>query len=501
MSDVLVAAELALSHRTREGGFLEPAAPQEIKDIFTKTVKKLFEFEKTGETTKKDMDKHTLMKGRAVFWVKDDATEGEVKRAEKNASNRFRKQMIRLQFFMSRFTGGTWGIGKRAKSNPPKDAPATDGIQVGGNKLQGQTYESDEKTKVQVKAIPTVSFAASSMPVNEGIPFIRSLQKKIRSPSSFVLKMGKIKTKRHGVYAGKRAQAVTALHRGKPYGWRFPHGKPTDIHIPATIREAARKQKSRPKPSETALRITLEDVREKLRSYKTPLTMVFVIDLSGSMLLHLENIKEALLKLHGDAYRFRDRVGIVALKGLGAVVVQHPITNLRVVANKLIGLRISGFTPLAAGMMKAREVLKEAQRRDPSTVPVMVMITDGSANVPLKRSLETGEERRIEEVNVIVREYEGLAVKDVQSVSKVIKRDGIHTIVINTNPHVLGRESYGLSVTEWIALITGGSHHAIGRMATKESMIENMIEDIREDQRNVIDEKQRPNQRASFELV
>jgi magnesium chelatase subunit D len=229
--------------------------------------------------------------------------------------------------------------------------------------------------------------------------------------------------------------------------------------------------------------------------------MVFVIDLSGSMLLHLENVKEALLKLHGDAYRFRDRIGIVALKGLGAVVVQHPVTNLRVVANKLIGLRISGFTPLAAGMMKGREVLKEAQRRDPSTVPVMVMITDGSANVPLKRSLETGEERRIEEVNVIFREYEGLAVKDVQSVSKVIKRDGIHTIVINTNPHVLGRESYGLSVTEWIALITGGSHHAIGRLATKESMIENMIDDIRKDQRKVIDKKQRPNQHAFHESL
>ena len=301
--------------------------------------------------------------------------------------------------------------------------------------------------------------------------------------------MGKIKIRRQGVYAGKHAQAITTLHKGKPYGWRIPHGKPTDIHLPATIREAARKQKNRQKPLETALKICLEDVREKLRMYKAPLTMIFLIDLSGSMLFNLEAVKEALLKLHSDAYRSRDRVGIVALKGLRAEAVQHPTTNLRVVANKLVNLRVSGYTPLATGMLKTWEVLKEAKRRDPSTVPVMVVITDGGANVPLKRSLETGEVREIEEVRVIVREYEDLSVKDVMSVSRLVKREGIHTIVINTNPHMYGRETYGFFVTEAIASITKGSHHIIGRLTTDRDIVENMIEQIRQDQRKIINEK------------
>jgi len=214
--------------------------------------------------------------------------------------------------------------------------------------------------------------------------------------------------------------------------------------------------------------------------------MIFVVDLSGSMLLNLEAVKEALLKLHGNAYRFRDKVGIVALKGTSAVVVQHPITNLRVVANKLLNLRISGYTPLAAGMLKAWEILKEAKRRDSSTVPVMVLITDGSANVPLKRSIETGEARLIEEVRIIVREYEDLAIKDVTSVAKMIRREGIHTIVVNTNPHLYGKETYGLLVTKIISLITNGSHHVIGRLTTREDMIKNMIENIREDQTKII---------------
>jgi magnesium chelatase subunit D len=159
------------------------------------------------------------------------------------------------------------------------------------------------------------------------------------------------------------------------------------------------------------------------------------------------------------------------------------------VANKLVNLRVSGYTPLATGMLKTWEVLKEAKRRDPSTVPVMVVITDGGANVPLKRSLETGEVRQIEEVRVIVREYEDLSIKDVMSASRLIKKEGIQAIVINTNPHIYGRETYGFFVTEAIASITKGSHHVIGRLTTNKDIVENMIEQIRGDQRKIINEK------------
>jgi Mg-chelatase subunit ChlD len=216
--------------------------------------------------------------------------------------------------------------------------------------------------------------------------------------------------------------------------------------------------------------------------------MVFVVDASGSMLLNLNAVKEALLKLHSEAYRRRDRVGIVVLKDFGAIVVQHPITNLRVVANKLASLHVSGYTPLASGMLKAREVLEESEKRNPSTVPVMVIITDGSANVPLMRSPETGETRKVDEVGVIARAYEDLAIKDVLSTAKRIKREGIHTIVINTNPHFYGRETYGFAVTELIAQTTNGTHHAIGKLATKEGIINTMIERLREDQRRIADE-------------
>jgi len=136
-------------------------------------------------------------------------------------------------------------------------------------------------------------------------------------------------------------------------------------------------------------------------------------------------------------------------------------------------------------MLKALEVLKETKRRDPSTIPVMVIITDGGANVPLKRALETGEFRQIEETRIIVREYEDLAIQDVIAVSKMIRREGIHTIVVNTNPHLYGRETYGFVVTKAIALITRGSHHIVGRLTTKTEMIQDMITRIKEDQERI----------------
>ncbi len=493
LNDVLVAADFALSHRTRKGGFLEPATPQETAEIFTGTAKKLKYIEKTGETTKEEVEKKEHLKGKALFLVTKDASKKEEEKTEKKRLwNKLKSEKSKILFrFTSLMRGIFFGIGKRLRKGS-ENMPVTDGVQVGSDKLRGKTYKGDieDKKKGDLKGIPSVRNIIAQPQVTRGLPLLSSLWKRITSPSKFFITMQKIKTREQRAYAGKHAEAVTTIHRGRPYGWKFPEGKPHDVHVIATIRQAARRQKDREKPSGTALRICLEDIREKLRLYKAPLTMVFVLDLSGSMLLNIDTVKKALLKLHEDAYRYRDRIGIVALKDTGAVVIQHPTTNLRVVANRLLNLHVSGFTPLAAGMLKAQEVLKEAQRRDPSTVPVIVLITDGSANVPLKRSLETGEVREIEEVQIIIRKYEDIAVKDVISTSKMIKRNKIHTIIINTNPHLHGRETYGLLVTRTVASITNGSHHSVGRFTSDTTMVENMIERIKKDQNTIQEQLQ-----------
>ena len=477
-NDILIASELALGHRTREGGFLEPATPEEISKTFMARVKEVKYLEETKPSETEEGKNQKKPKGRTMMWVKKEASEKEEAVSEKQ----FNKLRARMFAFLSRISP-VFGFGKKVKKSP-KDAPVTEGVVRGSDRLRGAVSEEKEPKKGEMKGIPTVSSALKPPQMTEGVTLLSRIKEGILAPFELFFKI------KHPIrvssFAGKRAKTITALHRGRPWGWKFPKGKPTDIHLPATIRAAARKQRDREPSLETALKICLEDVREKLRLYKAPMTLVFVIDLSGSMIFSIEEAKEAILKLHRDAYRYRDKVGIVALKETGAIVVQHPMTNLGVVANKLLGLRISGFTPLAAGMLKAWEVLKEAKRRDRSTIPVMVIVTDGSANVPLQKSLESGEIREFDAVSIAAREHEDMAVRDAMSVSKMIRKEGIHTVVVNTNPHYLGRETYGFAVTQIVSSITNGSHHQVGRLTHGKELVERIFEGITEDQRKIV---------------
>jgi Mg-chelatase subunit ChlI/Mg-chelatase subunit ChlD len=504
LNDVLVASELALSHRTREGGFLEPATPDEIKQAFATRAKEIKYIEDTGAHQPSELDKKKA-KGKVLVWEDRETTEKEEEKLKKH--DKTRSRLSRIFFTFNRIFGSpVFARGKRRKKGP-EDAPVVDGATKGGKfktsetkDVEESTLKKDQKvtpamrsapqalaaaeqkfsTMVTTAPIPTVKAALGKSQLTEGTSIFAKLKEKFLASFKSSRKPSPKKLRS---YAGKRAESMTTLHRGRPYGWRFPSSTPKDIHLPATIRAAARRQNEREKPLGLALSISLADVREKLRVYKAPMTIIFVLDLSGSMLMNIEALKTAILNSHKEAYRSRDRVGIVAVKDTGAVVVQHPITNLRVVASRLIGLKISGFTPLAAGMLKAWEVLKEEKRRNRSTIPVMVIMTDGSANVPLTRSLETGEIRQFNEIDIAVRTYEDWAIRDVMAVSKMIKREVIQTIVVNTNPHYYGRETYGFFVTKTIASITGGTLHEVGRLKTEREMVTKVATGIAEDKR------------------
>lgn len=503
LDDVMVAAELTLSHRTREGGFLEAATPDEIKQVLTTRAKEIKYIEDDGPSQPRPKGK---AKGRALVWQQGEATEKDEDKLKKQ--EKIRSTLSRAFFMFNRMFGApVFAKGKRLKKGL-KDAPIVDGVVKGGKVRTSETTEmhkedlgkdakaspavgseppklktaNDLSLLVTKAPIPSVSSAVGLAQLDQGVSALAKFKESFLAVFKLSQKR-RDRIKKLRVHIGKRAETVTTLHRGRPYGWKFPDGKPRDIHMPATIRAAARKQREREKPIGKALQISLQDVREKLRLYKAPMTIMFVIDLSGSMLMDVEALKTAILNSHKEAYRSRDRVGIVAVKDTGAVVVQHPITNLGVVAGKLGGLKVSGFTPLAAGMLKAREVLKEAKRRDKATIPVMIITTDGSTNVPLGRSIITGEIRQFDEVGIAVRNYEDWAIEDVLAVSKMIKKDKIHTIVVNTNPKLYGRETYGFAVTRSIASITRGALHEVGRLTTEEQFVRNIVEGIAEDRR------------------
>ncbi len=76
------------------------------------------------------------------------------------------------------------------------------------------------------------------------------------------------------------------------------------------------------------LKIGKEDVREKLLESRMSATIIFVVDLSQSVVRNIDTISKTIDWLSRQAYLYRDRIGLVALKGVKGVVIQQPTANL-----------------------------------------------------------------------------------------------------------------------------------------------------------------------------
>lgn len=158
----------------------------------------------------------------------------------------------------------------------------------------------------------------------------------------------------------------------------------TDVAFDATFRAAAPYQARRDRDA-AGIAIEKSDLRRKVRQRKVGSTILFVVDASGSMgaRQRMESAKGAVMSLLVDAYQHRDRVGLIAFRGEGAEVLLPPTSSVELAKKGLESMPTGGKTPLARGLSKAVEVLRSEVRTNPESKPVLVLVTDGKANVPL----------------------------------------------------------------------------------------------------------------------
>ncbi|WP_373287450.1 magnesium chelatase subunit D family protein [Streptosporangium pseudovulgare] len=178
--------------------------------------------------------------------------------------------------------------------------------------------------------------------------------------------------------AGRRSRARTG--RGRSTGSRLPEGRARDLHVPATLLAAAPHQARRGRRS-AGLLLRAGDLREKIREGKEGNLVLFVVDASGSMAARkrMTAVKTAVLSLLLDAYQRRDKVGLVTFRGDSARLDLPPTSSVEAGAARLRALPTGGRTPLAAGLVKAAEVLRLESMRDPARRPLLVLVTDGRA--------------------------------------------------------------------------------------------------------------------------
>ncbi len=178
---------------------------------------------------------------------------------------------------------------------------------------------------------------------------------------------------------GRRSRARGSA--GRVTGARRPPGPVRQVHLTATLTAAAPYQVQRGRTGPGGLRLRREDLREARREGREGNLILFLVDASGSMAARarMGAVKGAVLSLLLDAYQRRDKVGMITFRGSAARVLLPPTSSVEAAAARLAELPTGGRTPLAAGLLRAHEVLRTERLRDPDRRPLLVVVTDGRA--------------------------------------------------------------------------------------------------------------------------
>ena len=189
--------------------------------------------------------------------------------------------------------------------------------------------------------------------------------------------------------SGSSGQAQKHTMRGRPLSPRA--GKPhagARLHLLATLRAAAPKQKLRRTPASSPAvarnRISLwpEDFHIQRFEQRSPSCLIFAIDASGSAALErLAEAKGAVEILLQQSYARRDSVCVLAFRGAKAEVLLPPTRSLVRAKRALAGLPGGGGTPLALALQLGLEQAMQVQRA--GMTPSLVVLSDGRANIDL----------------------------------------------------------------------------------------------------------------------
>jgi magnesium chelatase subunit D len=179
--------------------------------------------------------------------------------------------------------------------------------------------------------------------------------------------------------AGRRSRART--DSGHVTGARRPRDRVARVHVPATFAAAAPYQVVRGRAPGDRLVLRPGDLREARHEGRESNLVLFAVDTSGSMAARarMGAVKGAVLSLLLDAYQRRDKVGMVTFRGSGAEVALPPTFSVEAAAARLAAVPTGGRTPLAAGLLRAHELLRTERIRDPRRRALLVLVTDGRA--------------------------------------------------------------------------------------------------------------------------
>ncbi|MGW2251267.1 putative cobaltochelatase [Kitasatospora sp. NPDC001660] len=260
---------------------------------------------------------------------------------------------------------------------PDDDGPGPDDGGGPGPDGGGAPEPSDSGPQTPQAAAPDAGPDAGEQPVPAGRPAPARESAPVTAGDPYRTRLFAVRGTGHGAQ-GRRSPAET--DSGHAVRARRPQGTLSRLHLTATLQAAAPHQVARGR-SGAALVLRKDDFREQVRKGRESNLVLFVVDASGSMAARqrMTAVKGAVLSLLMDAYQRRDKIGMITFRGAGAELALPPTSSVEVGAARLESLPTGGRTPLAAGLLRAHEVLRVERLRDPDRRPLVVVVTDGRA--------------------------------------------------------------------------------------------------------------------------
>ncbi len=264
--------------------------------------------------------------------------------------------------------------------------------------------------------------------------------------ASCKIEIDRKRDKKERIGSGRRAKTLTK-RRGRYVKARYPSGDVDDIALDATLRASVIRS--------GRIDIRKEDLRERVREKRMASLIVFVVDASGSMAARrrMEAAKGAVFSLIQDAYQKRDKIGFVAFRGERAEVLLQPTSSVELAARCLRDLPTGRKTPLPDGLYKGLELLRSELRRNGNAIPIMVLVSDGKGNVPIKEDVR----------------------REVLSLAEEIRREGIHLVVIDTETGLV-RMGYNREISE----AAGGEYYSLDNLDLSSEEIAGKIRSLTE---------------------